>query len=429
MMKADHPLRRKYAWTAPVLGYFAVSVLFAWELLCPGRSLYRWDTLLYNWPALLETREQILSGHLPFWASSFCCGTPLLANINAGVLYPLRILCWILPLKAGYSLFLFLHVWLSLVGAHLFFRRGLRLTWPAAAVGAMTYGLSGYARAMWDTHNFMALPWIPLGLTALLGARSLPIRAALADSGARLRLLLMTVGTAACWSMMVLCGDFQAACTWGGVALLLALLVPERGRLLAVLAVAGVLCALLTAPQWVCTLFASLESYRANGLSFSEATEFSLHPVRVLELFMPQLFGTRDSWAGAVLAGEGARKLIPWTTSIHVGRVALLAAFLGLRRRRQAVVRWAALLSGVFLFLSFGRFLPGFEMWQSLPLVRSFRYPQKYLLWVTLGMAVLTALGTQRLRILLSRADRPAMRALRTWSAVLLAGANVPPAS
>ena len=91
--------------------YFLVALTFAGELLWPGRSLYRWDTLLYTWPMIQEARAQLLAGHWPFWTSAFCGGTPLLENINAGVFYPLKILVYALPLRAGYQLFLFVHVW------------------------------------------------------------------------------------------------------------------------------------------------------------------------------------------------------------------------------------------------------------------------------------------------------------------------------
>ena len=75
-------MARRHPVAAALLGYFLVSCLFGWELLHPHRSLFRWDTLVYNWPVLLEARAQFLAGHMPFWASSFCCGTPLLENIN-----------------------------------------------------------------------------------------------------------------------------------------------------------------------------------------------------------------------------------------------------------------------------------------------------------------------------------------------------------
>ena len=156
-------------WKAPAVGYFLLTSLFCLHLLLPSWSLYRWDTLLYNWPFQVDARAQILAGHLPFWSSAFCNGTPLLANVNAGVLYPPRLVCWFLPLRAGSHTFLFLHVWFSLLGMHFLLRRGFRIPTSGAVVGACAYALSGYARGMWDTYNFVALPWIPLGLAAFAG--------------------------------------------------------------------------------------------------------------------------------------------------------------------------------------------------------------------------------------------------------------------
>ena len=51
------------------LFYLAMAFVFAGELLVPGRSLFRWDTLIYTWPMVQEARAQILAGHWPFWAS------------------------------------------------------------------------------------------------------------------------------------------------------------------------------------------------------------------------------------------------------------------------------------------------------------------------------------------------------------------------
>ncbi|MFH0907247.1 MAG: hypothetical protein V1929_00590 [bacterium] len=393
--------------------YAAVAVAFAGELLLPSRSLFRWDTLLYNWPILLEARAQILAGHWPFWASSFCDGTPLLANINAGVFYPLRVLCWVLPLKAGYHLFLFAHVWLTFVGMHLFLRRGVRLPLLSAMAGALIYGASGYARSMWDTHNFMALPWIPLGLVALLEVRH------------RAGIALPAVLVAACWSMMIVGGDLQAACMWMPVAVLLAVLLPERVRLLKTLAFGACMALLATAVQWVPTIMASAESYRAGGLDYAEAVERSFNPVRVVEFFLPHAFGNRDTWFGAPLAGHGATKLAPWTSSMHAGLLTWLAVFFALRRLKQPLVSWSLLLGTVSLLLSFGRFLPMFHLWMELPVVSSFRYPEKYLMWTSLAIATLAGIGFSPLVTLFRSARLRDTRhtILARWSMVMLGGA------
>ena len=388
------------------------SLLFAGDLLIPGRSLYRWDTLLYNWPVLAEARAQFLAGRMPFWASSFCCGTPLLANINAGVLYPPRVVSWILPTVAGYHLFLFLHVWLSLFGMAWFCRRGLRVPALGAWVGALAYAASGYARGMWDTHNFVALPWIPLGLLAVLGA-------------ARGRLLWPVLWGSICWSMLVLCGDFQSACLWVPAAALLSVMMPQRRRMLAALALIVALGALLSAAQWMPAMVARAESYRAGGLPFAEAVERSLNPVRLIELLIPHAFGTREGWFGGSLAGEGARKLLPWAASVHVGRVALLAALAGwFCKRHRPAVRWGGALFVISLFLSFGRFLPGYSFWMKLPLLGAFRYPEKYVLWSTIGLAVVAAHGVGTLAAMMRRGRwRGALRKalLGSGAAVVLA--------
>lgn len=390
-------------------GYGLLAALFSIELLLPGRSLYRWDTVFYNWPVLLETRAQLLAGHFPFWASSFCCGTPLLENINAGVLYPLRLPCWILPLPFGYHLFLLLHVWLSLVGMHLLLKRGFRLPLLAAFAGALAYAFSGYARGMWDTHNFMALPWIPLTLAVLLEARK------------NRRFLFALLGTALGWSMLVLCGDFQAAVLWVPVAFLLGVILPERRRLLVVLVAALGLGMLLTAPQWLPAWTASTESYRAGGLTFSESVERSFHPLRLVELLAPYAFGTRAYWMGAGLAGEGASRLLPWTTSFHVGLFPLLTLPLVFRKRKRPVVRWALLVTVASVAFSFGRFLPGFRLWQSLPVLENFRYPEKYLLWSTFALAVLLAHGLPTLCAMWrSQAlTRLLKRTVRVWTGAI----------
>lgn len=394
-------------------GYLLLAALFCWELLVPGRSLYRWDTLLYNWPVLVETRAQILAGHLPFWTSAFCCGTPLLENINAGVLYPLRALCWLLPVRPGYHLFLFAHVWLSFVGMHLFIRRGLRLGRFAAIVGALAYGASGYARGMWDTHNFMALPWIPMGLWALLEARR--------DG----RWLAGALGAAACWSGLILCGDFQAACVALPVAAGLVLFLPERSSLLRAWVLAALLAALLTAPQWLPAWEHSLASYRVGGLDFAEATKRSFHPFRLAELLFPYAFGTHGRWyGGAFETTASGERLFPWTASASVGLFALLAAALSLRKIRRPMVLASCLLTAGALLLSFGRHLPGFSLWLQLPVVGGFRYPEKYLLWATLGLAMLGAHGADSLRALWcsERMVRPMRRLVIGWGAVLALG-------
>jgi len=398
---------------SPVTLSFLLALLFAGELLIPGHRLFRWDTIVYNYPLTIAARSQLLSGHIPFWTDQICCGTPLLANINAGLLYPLRVLCWLLPLSAGYHLFLFVHVWLSFLGMYVFLRRVFRISSLPAWLGSLAYGASGYARAMWDTHNFMALPWIPLAFAALF-----------ADGDARpsVRAVLLT---SLSWTMLILCGDLQSALIWWPAALGLVLLSPWPRRRLIVLLSASITALLITAPQWIPSFFAGQLSYRQSW-SPAEAGELSLHPIRLLELLLPFLFGTRDHWFGACLTTPHSVRTIPWLTSFHVGVIPLAFSVPALLQRRKAQgALWATVLAGLSLLLALGAFLPGFNLWQQLPVIRLFRYPQKYLLWTTFALSSLAAYGAQSLLDFPSRYRRPLLITLLVLTAAVIPAARL----
>jgi hypothetical protein len=329
----------------------------------------------------LEIRSQWLAGHVPFWTNAFQCGVPLLANPNAGVLYPPALLIHFLPFPWGYQLFLVLHTVLAGIGLFLCLRV-FRVQPAAALAGALAYAFGGYAHSMWDTHNFIALPWIPLAFAALF-------------SPARPSLLPPVLLTALATSLLILGGDIQTALIWWPVAALWACTRPDRRLRLSILTAAGLFCLLWTAPQWLTTLCYFPESIRASGLG--DTLTRSFHPGRLLELFVPHAFGGRDLWFGHLLNGPDAPFEQPWTASLHFGLIALWFALWNILRRRN-LFRFGAPFTLVvgFLILSFGRHCPGLEYVARLPLVGSFRYPEKHLLWVLFFGAILTGFGVQR---------------------------------
>jgi hypothetical protein len=331
----------------------------------------------------LEIRGQWLAGHIPFWSDAFQCGVPLLANPNAGVLYPPALLIHLLPFPWSYQLFLVFHVLFAGVGLFLCLRT-FRVQPAAALAGALAYAFGGYAHSMWDTHNFIALPWIPLAFAALFS----PVK------GSRLRPVLLT---ALATSLLILGGDIQAALIWWPVAALWAWTRPDRRLRLSILTAAGLFCLLWTAPQWLPTLLYFPESVRASGLDKALTLTRSLHPGRLLEFFVPHAFGGRDLWFGHLLNGPDAPFEQPWTASLHFGLITLWFALWNRLRHRNLFRTGAPLAFAIaFLILSFGRYCPGMDYLARLPLVGSFRYPEKHLLWVLFFGAILAGFGAQR---------------------------------
>lgn len=358
-----------------------IFLLFGLPLLNPAAEFYRWDTWIYQWPLLLELKSQWMSGRVPFWISQICGGTPLLANINAAALYPLRVIHYLIPLPYGYNLFVLVHWVLAFLFTFLWLFRGLQTSSRGAVLAAMVYCFSGYARGMWDTHNFTILPWVPLWLLAL----------SLAGRPGHLRKSSLLAALA--WVLMILGGDTQQLVFSGLAGGLYCLFLPACGQRLKAMTLGAVIGTLLGAPQLLPAYHASEESYRAEGLEYRDAVERSFHPLRSLDFAVPYLYGTHEKWHAPGLFGQNATRTIPWSASHHTGLISwVLAGFL-IRYTKRREAWWASTLLIAAGLLSMGRFLPGFAAWHSLPMIEGFRYPEKYLFWLPVGCAVLSGLG------------------------------------
>jgi hypothetical protein len=95
-----------------------------------------------------------------------------------------------------------------------------------------------------------------------------------------------------------------------------------------------------------------------------------------------------------VALGEPKIVGTPFALSAFVGLAALALAAVGLRARRTAALLGAAAL--VLAWLAAGDHLGADRLLSILPLVRSFRYTEKYLGPLTLCLALLAALGLER---------------------------------
>jgi hypothetical protein len=118
-----------------------------------------------------------------------------------------------------------------------------------------------------------------------------------------------------------------------------------------------------------------------------------------LETPFPFLFGdparlvSGGFWGFAVTQGNP-----PYLTSLHFGVLALVLvlAFLGCARRNEGKT-WAVM-AGLALLASFTPWLPGARaIYDAVPVLHSLRYPIKAMVIVTFCVAVLAALGADRL--------------------------------
>jgi hypothetical protein len=169
--------------------------------------------------------------------------------------------------------------------------------------------------------------------------------------------------------------------------------------------------ALLGAAQLVPSWAHLWRTERASA-PWGEIGNWALAPVRLLELVLPGLFMRPQENFSAVFTAFGGTSEVgfPFAASVHVGAAVLLLAALGWRVSRAARALAASALA--LAWLALGPQLGAQQVLLWLPVVRGFRYPEKYVAALSLVLAVLAALGLDAVRSRAAASDRAARRVL-----------------
>lgn len=427
-------MRRGFGWQSigALAAVLLLPLLFFHKIICTNLILVGVDSFLYFYPYRTYVTQRLLQGQLPLWNPYLFMGVPLLANMQAAVLYPLHWpLLW-LPVPKQVAVSIVLHVVLAALGTLLYTRQRLRLGWLASVAAAVAFALGGFLAAQSEHLNQLnGLAWLPWAFWLLggimAGTDGNELGRRMRRNAGRTLLLALVL------ALMVLAGHAQAtfiALTGLGFyalvrpAFALAHLDRSRGLRawmggyrpdgLLSLALAAVLAALLAAAQLLPTWELARLSVRSEGLSYREATSFSLNPWRLHATLLPpygidlaQTFGEAYSeyvaYVGlvglglAVLAGWQAWRRWPAGAAGRAGQD-------GDAGHRAAAVSadWAAparaftLLAAAGLFLALGRINPVYYvLYHLVPGFDAFRAPARWMAWYAWGMAVLIGLGLE----------------------------------
>ena len=221
---------------------------------------------------------------------------------------------------------------------------------------------------------------------------------------------------------------------------------PILAPLLLGLIVSALVAAAISAAQ----LFPVLEFISQSGRAASESADniyaFNLHPIRLIELVWPNVFGTpyhgNRLWLGALPPKHA--NVSQWVPTLYLGGLTLVLALGGLRLGRSVDAApwrmWMASVAVVSLLGSFGE--QGSPIWYArmatndrlfagldssvgsvywllatgLPGFGRFRYPGKLLTFTVLGLSVLAVHGWDTL----ASGDPRARRGMSAWSGSLL---------
>ncbi len=431
-------------WFAPVLTgrhtLLPADNFYAWE---PWRSFAEQmgvdvphnellsDLILENYPWKRFIRESLSARQIPLWNPYLFSGMPFLADAQHSALYPFSVLFWIMPLEVAYGWFTALQI--ALAGLSLYaLARVLRLSRPAALIGAVAYMLSGFFMvSVVFTMMIAAAAWLPALLACIevvirkqedkgdvpyspvpyvaLGSLILGMQV-LAGHVEITYYVLVVSGFYAAWRLVGLwrrLGRWQPAVRLG--AWLLAMVAVG-------LALGGV--------QLLPLIELAQRNFRQGSVTYRDVVGWAWPTRQVLTFVLPDVFGNPSHhgywdiwsfrWVPATVnaLGQPARTIF-WGVKNYVeggnylgllamglAGVALVRAVLDRRggesRRRRDQTAFFALLSLISLANAFGT--PVYALfYYGLPWYKQVHSPFRWVFPLTLSVAVLAALGADAL--------------------------------
>ena len=359
---------------APVVAFFSPMLFF-------GRALYLRDTATYFEPYKVLIGRALHQGRIPEWNPLTYGGSPLLVDPNFNAFHPLSLLTDLWPTPFGFALFAAANALLAALGTWVLARR-LAIPRDASLVAAIVYAWSGTFVSLVEGGQFVApsaLPWLLAASVLLAQAPSTRSFVFFVLAGA----VTFVSGTPEIGACGFALGGLMA-------------LVEARGhRLRALALLAGVVgfALALAAVQVVPTLLFLRQSSRAAGWTFNQATDYSLHPLRLLGVAFPFFAGDANAAGGPYWIDHPGLQH-PYIPEIYSGLVPLVLAGVGMVTTRSRALVAAAGASAILVLVSFGSNTPIYQaLWRLLPPLRSVRFPEKLFVPAALAIALMSGAG------------------------------------
>jgi hypothetical protein len=368
-----------------VLGLLVLVAVVHSQALFGGQVFF-WRDIAWLWyPRIASFGRTVSEGAWPIWEPHTAFGLPALADPSGQLAYPPTWLSLAMPLSTYYTLFAVLHTLGAGLGLfHLARRWGVSSF--AAAVAAAGWMTCGPVLSFVNVHHFAGLAWMPWVILMLDVALE---RATLGSA--------LGLGGVAAGQILTGSGDLSLMTAVIGLARAGGFLWARRSegvrpaaRLLRTGLIAALFALSLSAVQWLPTAAVTPRGSRLS-MPFEAKTFWSLHPVALLDLVVPNLVARFPMSAAVRAAVWSSRE--PFLVSHYWGMGLAFFAAMGILLGRSPM-RW---LSGglclFFVICALGSHTPLYSFLCQSPPFSILRYPVKYLAGASLGAALLAGFG------------------------------------
>jgi len=372
----------------PVILLFIIAVLYFAPVIFSHNTFIARDIYIFYNPKHFFAAENIKGGTIPLWNPYLACGVPFQANVQSCIFYPLSSIYYLLPFQLGYKYFIIVHYLLG--SLFMFF---LMREWGCSRYGSLfasvVFAYGGYLASILDNVCFLAAAiWLPFIL--LFHHRALA-------TGYFLYSLVTALGIA----LQIYAGDASFYVVSTVLCIVLYTLFwpamnhsshPSTSRMRAwELLLCSVTAGLLLASaQLIPMVELVLQSTRFEGLQYETVMKWSFHPLELLQLIVPYIFGTtvpETRWFGQL-----------WLDTMYVGIFPFMCVvvYICYCRKRINYFLFTILLCGVFL--ATGKYNPLiFYCYTFIPGMNMLQYPVKFLFPAAFSLSVMAGMGASYL--------------------------------
>lgn len=127
----------------------------------PNKAQY-FDVIRQLYPWKIFAMDEIKSGHIPLWNPYNFSGSPLLANNQSSVFYPLNILFFIFNNSTAWSIYIILGPFIASIFTYLYTRK-IQISVIGSLVSSISFAFSLYFSVFFEYGNFThTVLWVPI---------------------------------------------------------------------------------------------------------------------------------------------------------------------------------------------------------------------------------------------------------------------------
>ncbi|RME03476.1 MAG: hypothetical protein D6805_06335 [Planctomycetota bacterium] len=366
--------------------YIGLMLYYFRNLLFGNHTLFWRDILTISYPLEKILSHYIQNGNVPLWSNQLDFGTPLVAYPLISIYYPTRIFYLLFKFPLAFTLHYAIHFPLAALGTYLCAR-----TWGsshlAAIVAGAAYGYGGFLTSSHSISNvLMSASWLPYTIYAFLQLEK------------NWKYPYFFVGSSALAFQLLHPGAQNFLLT----LILLATLTlrkiqhkPTFFRLNLILITMTATALLLSSAQTLPTWHYTQNSSRMFPFSTQTQNYYTYHPIRLGELIFAQFLGKGFPKSKYLPAKYWKNfSTVPFFPTLYLGITTTALVLLSLKTKKNQFLATIAL---VFLLISMGNHLPLSQWIYQLPLLKYFRYPEKFMILPFFLFSILAAQGLDRI--------------------------------